>query len=70
MSKTPAERQRECRERKRDMQTTENVTHVTIEPERDMRARTVAIPGDPDYVGCCKQVDGVWVTVQQQEATV
>lgn len=23
--------------------------------------RTPAIPGDPDYVGVCKEVDGVWV---------
>ncbi len=20
----------------------------------------LAIPGDPDYIGCCKQVDGEW----------
>ncbi len=30
MSKTPTERQRECRQRKRDNVTDENVTHVTI----------------------------------------
>lgn len=26
----------------------------------EQRTRTVPIPGDADYVGCCKQVDGVW----------
>lgn len=61
MSKTAAERQRESRQRKRDTSTPENVTDVTKLPERDMaRTRTVAIPGDADYVGCCKEVDGEW----------
>lgn len=60
--KTAVERQRECRQRKRD---TENVTSVTKTVERDMpviepRTRLVPIPGDADYVGCCKQVEGQW----------
>ncbi len=28
--------------------------------EHPPRTRLVAIPGDPDYVGCCKLVAGVW----------
>lgn len=28
--------------------------------ERPARSRLVPIPGDADYVGCCRQVDGVW----------
>ena len=39
MTKTAAQRQRECRKRKRDIVTPENVTCVTKEPERDMPER-------------------------------
>ena len=51
-----------------------NVTRVTVEgcespkrnappvilDEHEQRTRTVPIPGDPDYAGCCKLVAGVW----------
>ncbi len=37
----------------------ESVTRVTPEPSVT-RSRLVPIPGDADYVGCCKQVGGVW----------
>ncbi len=73
MSKTAAQRQRDHRQRKRDI--TENVTrHDKSGPddapestnggevvvEHPPRARLVPIPGDPDYAGCCKLVAGVW----------
>ena len=38
MSKTAAERQRECRQRKRDSVTPKNVTGVTADDERDTPA--------------------------------
>ena len=73
MSKTAAQRQRDHRQRKRDI--TENVTrHDKSGPEDapestnggevvveyPPRTRLVPIPGDPDYAGCCKQVAGDW----------
>ncbi len=45
-----AERQKRYRDRKRNAQ-------AMAGPARNAQA----IPGDPDYVGCCKQVDGKWV---------
>lgn len=75
MSKTAAERQKRYRDSKRNAPkmlehqdsaqingernapVTESVTRVTIEPARNARA----LPGDSDYVGVCKEVDGVCV---------
>ncbi len=38
----------------------ESVTRVTPAPTVT-RSRTVPIPGDPDYAGCCKLVAGAWI---------
>ncbi len=51
-----ADRQKRYRDSKRNAPVTESVTRVTVKPERN----ALAIPGDPDYVGCCKLVGGVW----------
>lgn len=40
-----------------------NPNRVAVEPEQtkpEQRTRTVPIPGDADYVGCCHEVDGDW----------
>ncbi len=55
-----AERQKRYRDGKRNAQQAESVTRVTVDAARNARTRTVAIPGDADYVGCCRQADGVW----------
>lgn len=58
-----ADRQKRYRDGKRNAQESETVTRVTPEPDRNApepRTRIVPIPGNADYVGCCKQVDGVW----------
>lgn len=44
-----ADRQKRYRDKKRNAQAT-----------ADGARNALAVPGDPDYVGCCKVVDGEW----------
>ncbi len=67
-----ADRQKRYRDNKRNAPSKTSVTlpdgSTTLEPlralhgaiARNARTRTVPIPGDPDYVGCCKLVAGAW----------
>lgn len=59
-----------CRMRQTRTKTTPEVdsgstkaNRVAVEPEQvkpEQRTRTVPIPGDADYSGCCMKLAGVW----------